>query len=50
MLGKYFRWKKEQRGADNISGGHATSGIIPTSVASKARETIIKATEMMLSA
>lgn len=50
LKSKYIAHLAEEQGADNISGGHATSGIIPTSIALKAREMIIKATEMMLSA
>ena len=50
LKSRYIAHLAEQHGADNISGGHATSGIIPTSVALKAREMLIKATEMMLAA
>ena len=48
MKARYIAHLSEQHGADNISGEHETSGIIPTSVALKAREMLIKATEMML--
>lgn len=46
----YIAHLAEQHGADNISGGHATSDVIPTSIALKVKATLIKATEMMLSA
>ncbi len=49
LKARYIAHLAEQQGADNISGGHATSGIIPTSIALKAKDMLIKATEMMLS-
>ena len=49
LKARYIAHLAEQHGADNISGGHATSGIIPTSIALKAKDMLIKATEMMLS-
>ena len=50
LKSRYIAQLAEQHGADNISGGHATSGLIPTSVALKVREMLIKATEIMLAA
>ena len=50
LKSKYIAHLAEQQGADNISGGHATSDIIPTAIALKAKDMIVKATEMMLSA
>ena len=50
LKSRYIAHLAEQQGSDNIFGGHATSGIIPTSVALKAKEMLIKATEMMLAA
>ena len=49
LKARYIAHLAEQQGVDNISGGHATSGIIPTSIALKAKDMLIKATEMMLS-
>ena len=50
LKARYIAHLAEEQGANNISGGHATSGIIPTSIALKAKEMIVKATKMMLSA
>ena len=50
LKSRYIAHLAEQHGADNIYGGHATSGIIPVAIALKAKEMLIKATEMMLSA
>lgn len=49
LKARYIAHLAELQGADNISGGHATSDIIPTSIALKAKDMLIKATEMMLS-
>ncbi len=49
LKARYIAHLAEEQGADNISGGYATSGIIPISIALKAKEMLIKATEMMLS-
>ena len=49
LKARYIAHLAEQQGVDNISGGHATSGIIPTSIALKAKDMLNKATEMMLS-
>ena len=50
LKARYIAHLAEEHGADNISGGHATTDIIPTSVALKARAMLIKVTEIMLSA
>ncbi|MDE3269926.1 MAG: hypothetical protein OYH77_06550 [Pseudomonadota bacterium] len=49
MKVRYIAHLAEEQGADNISGGHATSGVMPMIVALKAKEMLIKAAEMMLS-
>ena len=49
LKARYIAHLAEEHGADNISGGHATTDIIPTSVALKARAMLIKVTEIMLS-
>lgn len=49
LKARYIAHLAEEQGADNISGGHATSGVIPVSIALKTKEMLIKATEMMLS-
>ena len=50
LKARYIAHLAEQQGSDNISGGHATSDVIPMSVALKVKETIVRATQMMLSA
>lgn len=50
LKARYIAHLSEQQGSDNISGGHATSDVIPRSVALKVKEAIVKATQMMLSA
>ena len=50
LKARYIAHLAEQQGADNIPEvGTPPPGIIPTSIALKAKERLIKATEMMLS-
>ncbi|MDE3270095.1 MAG: hypothetical protein OYH77_07410 [Pseudomonadota bacterium] len=49
LKAKYIAHLAEEQGEENISGGHATSGIIPMSIALKVKDMLTKATERMLS-
>ena len=50
LKSRYIAHLAEQHGADNIYGGHVTSDVIPTAVAMRVRESIVRATQIMLSA